>query len=85
LKAIGEAFDAAWAEIFNNFGDDPVDLEKARLRLAKTLLSIAAHGTRLQARRCCESLVFFYSGCRISQSLMAPLWRTIDDHGQWQL
>ena len=30
LKAIGEAFDAAWAEIAGDFGDDPADTEKAR-------------------------------------------------------
>jgi hypothetical protein len=41
LKAIGEAFDAAWAEIASNFGDDPTDVEKARLRLANALLFIA--------------------------------------------
>jgi len=41
LKAIGEAFDAAWAEISNNFGDESTDIEKARLRLAQTILSIA--------------------------------------------
>jgi hypothetical protein len=38
LKAIGEAFDKTWAEISANFGNDPVDVEKARLRLAKALL-----------------------------------------------
>jgi hypothetical protein len=41
LKAIGAAFDAAWAEIAGNFGNDQMDIEKARLRLAKALLSIA--------------------------------------------
>ena len=34
LKTIGEAFDAAWAAISGNFGNDPVDTEKARLRHA---------------------------------------------------
>ena len=46
LKAIGEAFDAAWAEISANFGNDPVDAEKARLRLAKAILSIANENSR---------------------------------------
>ena len=46
LKAIGAAFDAAWAEISNNFGDDPADVEKARLRLANALLSIANEDSR---------------------------------------
>ena len=46
LKAIGEAFDAAWAVISANFGNDPVDAEKARLRLAEALLSIADEDSR---------------------------------------
>ena len=46
LKAIGEAFDAAWAAISANFGNDLVDAEKARLRLAEALLSIASEDSR---------------------------------------
>jgi hypothetical protein len=46
MKAIVAAFDAAWAEICGNFGDDPADLEKARLRLAKAVLSIANEDSR---------------------------------------
>ena len=46
LKAIGEAFDAAWAEIAGNFGDDPEDVEKARQRLAKAMLSVASEDSR---------------------------------------
>jgi len=46
LNAIGAAFDAAWAEISSNFGDDPIDVEKARLRLANALLSIANEDSR---------------------------------------
>jgi hypothetical protein len=46
LKAIGEAFDAAWAEIAGNFGDDPADTENARLKLANAVLSIADDGSR---------------------------------------
>jgi hypothetical protein len=46
LKTIGQAFDLAWAEIANNFGDDPNDIEKARLRLARALLSIAHEDSR---------------------------------------
>jgi hypothetical protein len=46
LKAIGTVFDAAWAEISNNFGDDSVDVEKARFRLAQALLSIANEDSR---------------------------------------
>ena len=37
LKALGQAFDEAWAEI----GNDASDIETARLRLAEALLSIA--------------------------------------------
>ena len=46
LKSIGEAFDAAWAEVSGNFGDDMVDVDKARRRLAKALLSIANEDSR---------------------------------------
>jgi hypothetical protein len=46
LKATGEAFDAAWAEISSNFGDDVEDVEKARLRLAKAILTIANEDSR---------------------------------------
>src|SRR5215510_10249491 len=41
LKAIGEAFDQAWAQIAGNFGDNPLEVENARLRLAEAMLSIA--------------------------------------------
>jgi hypothetical protein len=46
MKAIGEAFDAAWAEIANNFGNMPVVIEAARLKLADALLSIASEDSR---------------------------------------
>jgi hypothetical protein len=46
LKAIGKAFDEAWGEIASNFGADPQDVEKARLRLAKALLSVAHEDSR---------------------------------------
>lgn len=41
LKAIGEAFDGAWREIAGNFGNEPGDVESARLKLANALLSVA--------------------------------------------
>jgi hypothetical protein len=41
LKATGQAFDAAWQEIASNFGDDPQDVETARMKLANAVLSIA--------------------------------------------
>ena len=46
LKAIGQAFDEAWLEIAGNFGDDAVDIQKARVRLAGALLSIAHEDSR---------------------------------------
>lgn len=46
LKAIGEAFDTAWAEIAGNFGDDPTETECARLKLANAILSIASEDSR---------------------------------------
>jgi hypothetical protein len=42
VKAMGEAFDQAWAEIAGNFGDSPLQIEGARLRLAAAVLSSAA-------------------------------------------
>ena len=46
LKALGSAFDAAWADIAGNFGQDLIDMEKGRLRLANALLSIASEDSR---------------------------------------
>ena len=41
LQALGQAFDAAWMEIANNFGGDPAEIDNARLALTTALLSIA--------------------------------------------
>jgi hypothetical protein len=46
LKAISEAFEAAWSEIAPRFGDDPAEIENARLKLANALLSIADDESR---------------------------------------
>jgi len=46
LRAIGEAFDVAWAEIAGHFGSDPTEVEAARLKLAKAMLSIADEDSR---------------------------------------
>jgi hypothetical protein len=46
LKAMGQAFDEAWHEIAGNFGADKHDIEKARLRLATALLSVASEDSR---------------------------------------
>jgi hypothetical protein len=46
LKALGQAFDEAWASIAGNFGGDPSDIERARLKLATALLSVASEDSR---------------------------------------
>jgi hypothetical protein len=46
LKAIGDAFDAAWHDIAANFGNHPQDIELARLRLANAVLSVACDESR---------------------------------------
>jgi hypothetical protein len=46
LKAMGEAYDGAWRDIAGNFGDDPRDIELARLSLANALLSVACEDSR---------------------------------------
>jgi hypothetical protein len=45
-QVIGEAFDDAWRVVAANFGDDPHDIERARLRLANALLSVASEDCR---------------------------------------
>ena len=44
LKAIGRAFDEAWASIAGNFRDDQI--AAARLRLANALLAVARDHSR---------------------------------------
>src|SRR5215467_3104157 len=46
LNAIGQAFDQAWHQIAPYFGDDPIDVEKARIRLAHALLCVADNDSR---------------------------------------
>jgi hypothetical protein len=46
LKAIGEAFDVAWAEIAGNFANDPAEIDEALLKLATALLSVASEDSR---------------------------------------
>jgi hypothetical protein len=46
MKVIGQAFDAAWAQIAANFGGDPDDIERARLRLADAVLTVATDDSR---------------------------------------
>jgi len=40
LKPLGDAFDQARTEIAGNFGNSPVEIEGARLRLAEAILSV---------------------------------------------
>jgi len=42
VKAMGLAFDQAWAQIAGNFGASPLEIECARLRLAEAMLSVTA-------------------------------------------
>jgi len=46
LKVIGQAFDEAWRDIAGNFGDDPSEIEAARLELAEAVLSVAHEDSR---------------------------------------
>ena len=45
VKAMARAFDQAWAEVAGNFGDSASEVESARLRLARAMLSVAAEGS----------------------------------------
>jgi hypothetical protein len=45
VKAMGQAFDQAWAEIAGNFGASLLEVEAARLKLAEAVLSVAAEGS----------------------------------------
>ena len=41
LKCITRAFDEAWRSIAPDFGDNPLAIEAARLRLANVILAVA--------------------------------------------
>jgi hypothetical protein len=45
VKAMGQAFDQAWTEIAGNFGDSRLEVDRARSRLAKAMLSVATEGS----------------------------------------
>jgi hypothetical protein len=45
VKAVGLAFDEAWVQIGNHFGNTPLEIESARIRLADAMLSIATEGS----------------------------------------
>ena len=44
VKAMGAAFDQAWARVVRIYGDSPDQVEAARLRLAEAVLSVANDG-----------------------------------------
>ena len=46
LKVLIRAYDAAWATAAANFGDEPSVIERARVRLAHALLSVASEDSR---------------------------------------
>jgi len=46
LKAIGQAFDEAWAEVAPHFPGDPLIEEGARLALANAIFSLATDTSR---------------------------------------
>ena len=41
LHVIFQAFDQAWTEVGSNFGDDALDVERGRMRLAHAILAVA--------------------------------------------
>ena len=74
LKTIGQAFEQAWGEIAGNFGDDPRDIELARVKLANALLSVACEQSRdAEALKigALEAMALNYRGERSSKPLIA--------------
>src|SRR5262245_18683788 len=46
MRVIGQAFDAAWAELDRNFGDDPADIDDPSYKLVTALLSVVREDSR---------------------------------------
>jgi hypothetical protein len=46
LATIGEGFDRAWSEISGQFADDAGQIERARIRLAHSILAVAEEDCR---------------------------------------
>jgi len=70
LKAVGQAFDQAWVHIAGNFGNDPSDIERARLRLANAMLSVASEDSRdvaVLARAALEAMALGYRNRPVGQ------------------
>ena len=75
MKAIAQAFDAAWESIAVHFGDDPKVIEEARFRPANCVLSVATDESRnveVLTRGALEALARSY---RSKIALDAPLTR----------
>ena len=73
LRAIGQAFDAAWADIEGNFGEEPERVAAARLKLANAMLSVANNESRdvqVLKRTALQALAKDY---RVSGSRVASL------------
>jgi hypothetical protein len=68
VKAIGQAFDQVWADIAGNFGDSPLEVARAKMRLAKAMLSVATEGSTdvavLKAGALNEMAMYYRSGIR---------------------
>jgi hypothetical protein len=63
LKVIGQAFDEAWQSIEGNFGNDPHDIERARMRLATALLSVVSedsHDVEVLKRGALQAMALNY-------------------------
>ena len=67
LKVLGEVFDEVWASVAPEFGDDPDDIEAARIRLATIVLELAQDGQLgpLQITRTASRLIREVSTGRI--------------------
>jgi len=72
---MGQAFDQAWTEIAGNFGESPLEIESARLRLAEATLSIAAEDSTdveaLKAGTLQAMAIYYRSGIRPTVSHFA--------------
>jgi hypothetical protein len=75
LNVLTQAFDEAWRTIAGNFGSDPDDIERARLRLAEALLSVASEDSRdVEALKngALQAMALYYSRRRRLNKLPFP-------------
>jgi hypothetical protein len=74
LKVMGEAFDSAWLVIAGNFGNDDHDIQRARRKLAETLLSVVRANERdaeALKNRALQAMALQYRGGATSRKLSA--------------